>query len=113
MSQGLKQGSPSQLTAHIGLFIFSGLFVSTYLTLSTKLFFQVTAAAVLHLSYSLVCSIVLFFLFHTEILESFGVSEIPVALILDEAINFTCPCILKIIDNQLALGGMPGTPSPF
>ena len=71
------------------------------------------ATAVLHLSYPLVCSIVLFFLFHTEIFESFGVREIPVALILDEIINFTCPCILKIIDNQLALGGMLGIPSSF
>jgi hypothetical protein len=53
------------------------------------------------------------FLFHTDIFESFGVREIPVALILDEIINFTCPCILKIIDNQLALGGMLGTPSSF
>lgn len=54
----------------------------------------------------LACSMAVHFLFYTEIFESVGVYEIPVFMILDEVINFTCPCILKIIDNQLALGGV-------
>lgn len=54
----------------------------------------------------LVCSMVLHFFDKTQIFPSVGVFEIPVFMILDEVINFTCPCILKIIDNQLALGGV-------
>jgi len=49
---------------------------------------------------------VLHFFDNTQIFPSVGVFEIPVFMILDEVINFTCPCILKIIDNQLALGGV-------
>ena len=48
----------------------------------------------------------LHFFAHTKIFPSAGVYEIPVFMILDEVINFTCPCILKIIDNQFALGGV-------
>ena len=51
--------------------------------------------------------------FSTKIFESTGVFEIPADEILNEVASFTCPCILKIIDNQLALGGMPGTHRPF
>jgi hypothetical protein len=65
------------------------------------------------MSFTLVCSMALFFFNNTKIFESVGVYEIPVRLILDEVINFTCPCILRIIENQLALGGMLCTPRPF
>ena len=50
------------------------------------------------------------FFFKTKIFESTGVSEIPVDEIVHEVVHFTCPCILRIIDNQIALGGMPEPP---
>ena len=61
----------------------------------------------------LVCSMALYFFDKTEIFESTGVYEIPTALILDEVINFTCPCILRIIENQISLGGMLCSPRPI
>jgi hypothetical protein len=32
--------------------------------------------------------------------------EVPSDLVLEEAVKFTFPCILKIIDNEILLGGM-------
>ncbi len=86
--------------------------MSKDLTPSTNFFFQVTAAAVIHMIDLLVCSMALAF-FLTKIFESTGVFDIPVDDILNEVTTFTCPCILKIIDNQLALGGIPGKHRPF
>ena len=46
---------------------------------------------------------------NSPIFESTGVYEIPADEILKEVNDFTCPCILKIIEKQVALGGMPCT----
>jgi hypothetical protein len=62
-----------------------------------------------HISDSLVCSIALAFFMNSPIFESHGVYEIPADEILKEVNDFTCPCILKIIEKQVALGGMPCT----
>ena len=43
---------------------------------------------------------------HTEVLNSPGVVELPRELFLEEAITFTIPAILKIIDNYLENGGL-------
>ncbi len=67
----------------------------------------------MHLSKPLVSSMALAFFKNTKIFKSIGVSEISTYSILNEVLNFTCPCILKIIDNHLASGGMPGAPDHF
>jgi hypothetical protein len=43
---------------------------------------------------------------HTPFLDCPGVVEVPVDLILEEIIKFTIPCILRIIDNAVCLGGL-------
>ena len=68
--------------------------------------FWIADGAVLHLSDTLVCSMALTFFTHTEIFQSTGVSEIPADEILREVVDFTCPCILRIIENHIATGGV-------
>jgi hypothetical protein len=62
------------------------------------------------LSDTLVCSMALTFFTHTDIFQSTGVSEIPADEIFREVVEFTCPCILRIIDNHIATGGVFVTP---
>jgi hypothetical protein len=49
---------------------------------------------------------VLCFFKHTPFLDCPGVVEVPVDLVLEEIVKFTIPCILKIIDNEIFLGGL-------
>jgi len=53
----------------------------------------------------LLCSIALCFFKNSSIMDCPGVVEVPVDLVLEEIVKFTIPCILKIIDNELLLGG--------
>jgi hypothetical protein len=41
----------------------------------------------------------------TDIFESPGMVEVPSDLVLEELVKFTFPCILRIIDNDILLGG--------
>jgi hypothetical protein len=42
---------------------------------------------------------------HTSFLDCPGVVEVPVDLVLEEVVKFTIPCILKIMDDEILLGG--------
>jgi hypothetical protein len=48
---------------------------------------------------------VLCFFKHTPLLDCPGVVEVPVDLVLEEVVKFTIPCILRIMDNEILLGG--------
>ena len=57
------------------------------------------------LTHSADYSIVRFFLVKKPILESMGIIEIPVMLMMEEAVEFVFPAVIQILKNRMETGG--------